>query len=288
MWRRHARLVAFVALVALTVLFFAGCAASLRTPPPVGSIGARGASAAAVPATPIPATPGDVPRLLEQAAALFAHRPDGAAVTQARELYLAAARTDDSRVEGLLGAVATGAWLIEHSTDRARRAELSTEGVQLAQWCRERAPQRIDCDYRLALALGQQARERPATAADALPRLTALLGKVVATAPELDEAGGHRVLALVLLRAPAWPIGPGDPEQGLAHAREAVRLFPGFPPNLLALAEALAATGASGGEDEALHTCAQADQLARQRLAAGDPDAGEWIDQAARAAAALR
>jgi len=98
MWRRHARLVAFVALVALTVLFFAGCAASLRTPPPVGSIGARGASAAAVPATPIPATPGDVPRLLEQAAALFAHRPDGAAVTQARELYLAAARTDDSRV----------------------------------------------------------------------------------------------------------------------------------------------------------------------------------------------
>ncbi len=104
--------------------------------------------------------------------------------------------------------------------------------------------ERIDCDYRLALALGQQARERPATAADALPRITALLAQVVAAAPELDEAGGQRVLALVLLRAPGWPVGPGDPEQGLAQAREAVRLSPAYPPNLLALAEALAATAA--------------------------------------------
>jgi hypothetical protein len=56
-------------------------------------------------------------------------------------------------------------------------------------------------------------------------------------------------------------------------------------PNLLALAEALAATGKA---DEALVAWNQAEALARQRLAAGDPDAGEWIDQASRAAAAGR
>lgn len=265
--------------VAWVALLLAGCASSLRTPPPVETLGAgKSDPGAAAPQA------SDVAGLLEQAAALSARRPDVTAVKRARELYLAAARADESQVEGLLGAVVTGAWLIEHSNDGGLRAALATEGVQLAQWCRQRAPARIECDYRLALALGQQARERPATAADALPRLTALLERVVAAAPELDEAGGHRVLALVLLRAPAWPIGPGDPGEGLAHAREAVRLAPTFPPNLLALSEAL---DRDGSREAALDACARAEQAARQRLAAGDPDAAEWLEQAARAAAAL-
>lgn len=266
---------------ALGLLLLTGCAASLRTPPPVATIGETGGES-------LPAAarrPGEVTDLLERSASLFARRPDSSAVDQARDLALAAARADESRVEGLLAAIVSGAWLIEHAADGGRRATLATEGVQLAQWCRERAPERIECDYRLALALGQQARERPATAADALPRLTALLGRVVAGDPGLDHAGGHRVLALVLLRAPAWPIGPGDPEQGLAHAREAVRLYPNFPPNLLALAEALTAAGETG---EALQVAARAEAVARQRLAAGDPDAGEWVEQARHAGAARR
>lgn len=271
------------ACAALGLVLSTGCASSLRTPPPIAGIAstATGEASALAPAP----QPEEVGGLLERAAARFALRPDAAAVEQARELALAAARADEDRVEGLLAAIVTGAWLIENSSDSARRAALATEGVQLAQWCRERAPERIDCDYRLALALGQQARERPATAADALPRLTALLRKVVAEAPDLDEAGGHRVLALVLLRAPAWPIGPGDPEQGLASAREAVRRAPGHPPNLLALAEAL---DANGNPAAAAQTCAQAEALARQRLATGDPDARDWLSQATRAAAALR
>ncbi len=267
----------------------AGCVPALRTPPPVREIGARGASgkgiAPAAPSSDATAHLGAPTELLAQAAVAFARRPDAAAVARARELYLAAARADESAVQGLLGAALAGAWLVEHETDRARRAALATESVQTCQWCVARAPDRIDCDYRLALALGQQARERPATAADALPRITALLSRVIAQAPELDEAGGHRVLALLLLRAPGWPAGPGDPELGLEHARAAVRLSPTYPPNLLALAEALAGQGI---RDEARGTYEQARALARQRLAAGDPDAGEWIDQVARAEAALR
>lgn len=262
----------------LTALLLGGCAASLRTPPPVESIGVAPGSEKPEPAE-------DIAGMLERAAALFARRPDVTAVTQARELYLAAARADERRVEGLLGAVVAGAWLVEHSTDGARRTELATEGVQLAQWCQQRAPERIDCDYRLALALGQQARERPATAADALPRIVALLEKVIATAPALDDAGGHRVLALVLLRAPAWPLGPGDPEQGLTQALAAVAVAPAFPPNLLTLSEALLA---NSKPDEARHSAGQAKLRAEERLAGGDPDASAWVEQAARAAAAAR
>ena len=76
----------------------------------------------------------------------------------------------------------------------------------------------------------------------------------------------------------------GDPEQGLTHAREAVRLAPDFPPNSLALSEALVRNGLP---DEARRVCEQAEQSARKRIAAGAPDAGEWLDEAARAAAAL-
>jgi hypothetical protein len=53
------------------------------------------------------------------------------------------------------------------------------------------------------------------------------------------------VQALVLIRAPGWPLGPGDPERGLSAARRAATLRPAYPPNLLALAEAQSKTGAA-------------------------------------------
>jgi len=87
------------------------------------------------------------------------------------------------------------------------------------------------------------------------------------------------VLALVYLRAPGWPLGPGDPEGGLAAAQKAVSLAPDHPPNQLALAEGLAQ---SGRRDEARAVCERALALARSRAAAGDPDAPEWVAEAER------
>lgn len=271
------------AALLLALALLGGCAAALRPPPPLRTIGEPATSATSPQGNAT--TPQELGALLAEAAVQFARRPDAAAVSAARDLYLRVARGDESDVEGLLGAARAGAWLVEQESDRDRRVELATAGVQICQWCVERAPERIDCDYRLALALGQQARERPATATDALPRIVGLLEKVIATAPALDEAGGHRVLALVLLRAPAWPLGPGDPEQGLTQARAAVAVAPDYPPNLLALSEAFLA---NGRPDEAHRLAIKAGRLADERLAGGDPDASAWVDQAARAAAAPR
>jgi tetratricopeptide (TPR) repeat protein len=253
------------------ILLSSGCASSLREPPPLAALGG-----------PVPAgrAPGatDVDRLLQQAEAGLTRRPDTAAVEQARKLFLAAARADESRSEGLLGAARATAWLVDHEPDSARRGVLATAGVQTCQWCIRRFAGSAECRYRLALALGEQARERPATAMDALPRIVALLEEVIATAPQLDEAGGDRVLALVLLRAPGWPAGPGDPDSGLEHARKAVELAPEYPPNWLTLGEALAATGR---HDEARAAYRRAAELAQSRATAGDPDATEWAKQAA-------
>lgn len=262
-------------LVAVAVLAGA-CVSALREPPPVAAIGQPPREAATAP---------DVERLLAEAEAALARRPEAAEVGRARELFVGAARADEVRVEGLLGAMRAIAWLVEQETDGVRRESLTTEAVQLGQWCERRAPDTPECAYRLALAVGQQARERPATAHDGLKVMIDLLERVAATAPDLDAAGPDRVLALVRLRAPGWPAGPGDPETALDNARRAVARAEAYPPNQTVLGEALEA---NGHRDEARAAYERALALAEARLAAGDPDAAGWRREIASALDALR
>jgi Flp pilus assembly protein TadD len=88
--------------------------------------------------------------------------------------------------------------------------------------------------------------------------------------PRLDDAGPDRVLALVLVRAPAWPVGPGDPAGAVEAARRAVQVSPDHAPNELALGEALLASGAV---EEGREAARRAVALAR---AAGGPEAAGW------------
>src|SRR2546430_12208057 len=88
----------------------------------------------------------------------------------------------------------------------------------------------------------------------------------------LPISGPARVQALVLIRAPGWPLGPGDAEAGLAAARRAVALPPLYPPNLLALAEAVAETGDSR---RGLEKYLRARDAALALPAA--PHRGEWL-----------
>lgn len=248
-----------------------GCTSALKEPPPVTGIGS-GSQAE---------DPGGV---IVRADLEFEQRPDAAAVARSRALYLEAARIEGAPVEAFVGAARTTAWLVEREPDRQRREELAVEGVQIGQWCVRLHPSVAECGYRLALAVGQQARERPSTAVDGLDVMVELLDEVVAAAPELDFAGGDRVLALVFLRAPGWPAGPGDPETGLAHARVAVDAFPDYPPNQLVLAEALLENGRVEASRQAFQ---RATELATAARDAGVPDAADWLVEAATGLAAV-
>ncbi|HEX6853323.1 MAG TPA: hypothetical protein VF139_18140 [Candidatus Polarisedimenticolaceae bacterium] len=160
----------------------------------------------------------------------------------------------------------------DHAPEPAQRERLAVEAVETAQPCGTRP----DCAYWLAVAIGLQAREKPTTAADGIPRMLALLAKAEAGEPALERGGPARVAALVLLRAPGWPLGPGDPEAGLESARRAIAIDPEYPPNRLALAEALMKTGDRGGGEEEARAAAEA--------ARGwdDPDAADWARDAER------
>ena len=257
-----------------TALVVPGCAPALREPPPVTRMDA-GAGHASGPRS----SPPDVDGLLAEGGSRFAKRPDRDEVRAAQRAFLAAAQADETRVEGLLGLARASSWLVEHEPDAAERERVVAIAIEAAQWCGRRAPGSAACDYALAQALGQQARERPSTSRDGLARMVEALERAAVAEPTLDEGGPDRVLALVRLRAPGWPLGPGDAEAALANAGRAVALTPDHPPNQLALAEALAR---NGRPREAVAAYERALALAREREAAGDPDAPEWAADAER------
>jgi hypothetical protein len=255
----------------------AGCVSALKEPRPIGEIAGPAPPPAEGP------TPVDARTLAAQADALFSGRaPDAAGlekVRQAAQAWLRAAAAPGAGIDSLLAAARAEVWLTDHESDSGRREEAAQAAVEAAQWCGRTAPADPQCDYWLGAALGVQARERPATGMSALPRIEAAFRRARDARPEIDEAGPDRALALLYLRAPGWPTGPGDPDLGLRHARRALAIRPDYPPNLLALGEALVKTGDGAGGTDAFH---RAMTLARDRAAAGDRDAPEWVEEAQR------
>jgi hypothetical protein len=165
----------------------------------------------------------------------------------------------------------------EHDADATTRTALAEDAGRQAEACLALEPRAAACLYGHALALGLEARAHPAHAGELLKRMLADLEAADAAEPGCDEAGPARVRALVLTRAPGWPLGPGDPAAGVAVARRAVGLRPQYPPNLLALAEALAKSGDASAARAAW-------QQARERALAlpATADRDEWLREADR------
>ena len=181
-------------------------------------------------------------------------------------------------VEQLAAAVAADARRSDIEADSTIRNQLAADALRDAQACLELAPQAAACLYYHAIALGLKARAHPLQANEALKSMLDALGAAETADPEYDQAGSARVKALVLVKAPAWPLGPGDAEAGLASARRAVALRPEYPPNVLALAEALAKTGdAHGAQDAYRH----AQELSQALPPSSDRE--DWLREADQA-----
>jgi len=184
--------------------------------------------------------------------------------------------------EANAGAVAQYAAIIkgnsersDHESDAKVRADLAARSTGAADACLALDSQAAACQYGKAVATGLEARAHPTLAVGLLNSMLQSLSAADSVDPNYDKAGPSRVRALVLIRAPGWPIGPGDADAGLIAARKAVSLQPEYPPNVLALAEALSKTGDGKGARESYQ---HALDLA-QALPAG-PERDGWIHDA--------
>ena len=210
--------------------------------------------------------------LVAAANAAWNRRGEAGEAAAAQDAYLAAAALDQHRTDALLGAMQAIHYRLEYE-DVVAKGSLTDEAVQIGQWCTRLSPHEAACMYRLAIALGQEAREHPLRAHDAVGHMMGLLHDAIAIDASIDDNGPHRVLALVLVRAPSWP-GPGDAEQGLVEARAAVAGSPGVAENQLALAEAFAANDSPAEARDAYRRAAE--------LAASmsEPEGATWRAQA--------
>jgi tetratricopeptide (TPR) repeat protein len=188
----------------------------------------------------------------------------------------AATSVDARSIEDRAAAIKAAAQRSDHESDSNLRANLATEASSNADACLALDPGAAACQYGKAVATGLEARVHPARAVGLLGSMLQNLGNAEAADPNYDKAGPARVRALVLIRAPGWPVGPGDTDAGLAAARRAVALQPDYPPNVLALAEALSKTGDENGARE---NYAHARDLA-QSLPSG-PERDDWLHDAA-------
>jgi hypothetical protein len=178
-------------------------------------------------------------------------------------------------VEGLAAAIQADAARSDEEKDASVRSQLADEAMGYADACVAKAPQDAGCLYGRALAYGLEAQAHHLQAGELLKSMLESLNAADAADPLYDNAGPARVRSQVLIRAPGWPAGPGDPDAGLEAAKRAVELRPQYPPNLLALADAQAKTGDANSAKE---TYARARDAAQAMPAAENRDG--WIREA--------
>lgn len=262
---------------AALLLMLAGCAGTMKERPP---------SPSTEQPVPVQVPPGQsTSELLTEARAAYAQRPDPDAVRKAEALFEAAAKQDPQSVDALYGAIQAKLWRVDHVEDASERDALAASAVESGQQCVARVPEAAACHYGLALALGIQGREKHSVALSNLKEMVKELRRAAELDPRFEQGGPSRVLAVVSVRAPGWPVGPGDKETGLEEARKAVQMFAEYPPNLLALSEALLANGA---KEESRKWAERALALARTEPLGTDPDAPNWVNEAGQLIAGKR
>jgi tetratricopeptide (TPR) repeat protein len=188
---------------------------------------------------------------------------------------------DTAAINALEQSVQHAADQLDQEHDSAKRRVLIEQARRDADACLARAPHTAACQYADAMALGLQAGAHPLRFKGYLKKMLASLARADAADPNYDFAGPARVRAEVLVRAPGWPLGPGDPEAALAAAQRAVSLQPDYAGNWLVLAEAQTKTGATG---DARASYERALSIAEPLPAS--PERDEWLKQAQHGLAA--
>ena len=130
-------------------------------------------------------------------------------------------------------------WLVDFEAKDTNRCK--SEGTEFGRKAASSNPENAEYQYYLALNLGLKMRDSTVPMAMIqIPSLVKALEKVIEVNEAYDDGGALRVLGMLYLRAPPWPVSVGDEEKALELLTRAAKKYPEHPMNHLFLAEALA------------------------------------------------
>ncbi len=109
------------------------------------------------------------------------------------------------------------------------------------KWCRAAIQinaEKVQGFYYYAIAIGVVAEINRAAARQSMAEIRGQALKAIALNEHFDDAGPHRLLGALYLRAPGPPTGIGSKRRALHHLEKAYELAPENPENMNFLAEA--------------------------------------------------
>jgi len=118
------------------------------------------------------------------------------------------------------------------------KAALAQEGILACRQALIDNPKSAWAHYYLGIDLGQLASTRGLGALPELKEMEDEWAAAVKLDPGIDYAGPNRCLGLLYSQAPGWPLSVGSQAKAIQYLTSALRLYPTYPDNLLALAEA--------------------------------------------------
>jgi len=130
-------------------------------------------------------------------------------------------------------------------------------------------PQRVEGHYYKATFMGFRAQAHQTRADDMIPVIVEEVRRAIEIDASYDDAAPLMFLGTILVKAPAWPHGVGDPEEGIEMLQQGVDAS-SYPLNRLILAKAFFHL------EHVFAGCRELDKLLRA------PKRGRWAQTGAR------
>lgn len=153
-------------------------------------------------------------------------------------------------------------FMVESQADENEIVRWCRCGDRLAETIRDLSPERVEGHYYGAVFLGLRAQHQQFRASMWLDDLETFGRSAVEIDETFDDGGPLRFLGMLLVSAPAWPLGPGDSDEGVELLQHAVEVSD-YPLNKLLLARGLVENGDEGSACTALSEAFSAPQVGR-------------------------
>jgi tetratricopeptide (TPR) repeat protein len=149
-------------------------------------------------------------------------------------------------------------WLADYGADDKEKVAAAHRAIEFAERAIALNERRVEGHYFRGRSIGMLADiERGIKALGRVKEMAKSLERAIQLDEKFDEGGPRRLLGLLLLHSPGWPISIGDKKAADRHIRRAVELVPEYPENQTALAQLLFAQkdkdGARAALKKALH-----------------------------------